>query len=313
MTLPAGLKKIGALAFRDCRFTTLTIPATVESIGSQAFLYCTTMTTVTFAGTNLTELSDGAFQSCSSLENIQLPEGLLTIGTSAFAGCSRLNAISLPATLTEIRGYAFSGSNEIASVTVLSTTLPQADNTIFEAKVYENAVLTVPKGTDATAAEPWSLFANHQEGEESTATEKCKTPTISYDKGTLKFVSETPEAQMIYSISDTDMANNKQSASVNLVKKYNIKVYAKKPGMLWSDEATASITWHNGKPTFEGFKDVTLEDSNLLKGDVNEDGKVSISDAVTVVNIILNDPNAAAAPELEQEEAPEEQAVADPE
>lgn len=306
MTLPAGLKKIGARAFRDCRFTTLTIPATVESIGSQAFLYCTTMTTVTFAGTNLTELSDGAFQSCFSLENIQLPEGLLTIGTSAFAGCSRLNAISLPATLTEIRGYAFSGSNEIASVTVLSTTLPQADNTIFEAKVYENAVLTVPKGTDATAAEPWSLFANHQEGEESTATEKCKTPTISYDKGTLKFVSETPEAQMIYSISDTDMANNKQSASVNLVKKYNIKVYAKKPGMLWSDEATASITWHNGKPTFEGFKDVTLEDSNLLKGDVNEDGKVSISDAVTVVNIILNDPNAAAAPELEQEEAPEE-------
>lgn len=289
LTLPKGLKKIGANAFRDCRFTALTIPDSVESIGSQAFLYCTTMAKVTFAGTKLTELSDGAFQSCFSLENIQLPEGLQTIGRGVLSNCNQLSALELPTTLTAIGDYAFSGSSNIASVIVKTSPLPQADISIFETKVYENAILTVPAGT-AVNVEPWTMFPpeNRQEGEEGTATEKCKTPTISYDKGTLKFVSATPDAQMIYTITDEDMANNKHSASVNLVKRYNIKVYAKKKGMLWSDEVQASITWNNGKPTFVGFTDVTLEDSNLLKGDVNEDGKVTISDAVTVVNIILN-------------------------
>ena len=302
MSLPEGLKKIGDRAFRDCRFTKLTIPASVETIGSQAFLYCTSMEEVAFAGNKLTELPYGAFQSCSSLEIITLPENLTMIGESAFMDCNMLTTLSLPSKLTEIGDRAFWGCTEIVTVTLTSTQLPTAYRNTFEDKVYDYAVLNVPAGT-SISDEPWTLFGDPQEG---GATEKCKTPTISYNKGTLTFVSETPDAQLIYTITDSDMATNTKKASVKLGKKYSISVIAKKAGMLRSDEAKASITWNNGKPTFDGFKEVTLEDSNLLKGDVNEDNKVTITDAVAVVNIMLNG-GGAGAPKLELEETPEDE------
>ena len=87
------------------------------------------------------------------------------------------------------------------------------------------------------------------------------------------------------------MTTRATNSEVMLEKKYNITVFAKKSGMLWSDEAKASITWHNGKPEFdEGFKTIDLEESNLLKGDVNDDGKVTVTDAVEVVKLVVAEP-----------------------
>lgn len=342
VTLYDGLKKIGARAFRDCRFTDLSIPATVESIGNGAFQYCRTMKSVDFnSNQNLTKLPDDAFQGCSSLgdvyiplkvetignyafqqctslENInfseelkelktignnafqqctnlasfELPEGLLSIGASAFASCSKsLETIKFPASVVEIGDNAFAGDTEIKTVIVTSTTLPTAYSTSFSDAIYGKAILKAPDEALVNLQEPWSNFAKDpgEEGQEGgSGTTKCATPTISYDKGKLIFATTTQGAQLVYTITDEDMTTRATNPNVDLKKKYNITVFAKKSGMLWSDEAKASITWHNGKPEFDkGFDKVELEESNLLKGDVNDDGQVTVTDAVEVVKLVV--------------------------
>jgi hypothetical protein len=287
LTLSSGLTKIGARAFRDCRFTDeLTIPATVKNIGNEAFLYCTTLQKVSFeADTELTELPNGAFQSCSSLGSIELPEGLTTIGVSAFAGCNALTAVKFPSTIDNIGDYAFSGSTAIETVTATSTNLPTATSTIFDDKVYDNALLKVLTGTTHDD-DPWKLFDKVQEGEDGgSGTGKCNEPTISYDKGTLKFECTDEGATIVSDIKDEDITKdtNASPSTKDLTKKYTITAYAKKSGMLWSDVVTATITWRNGKPEFEGFTSVTMDDPVTKKGDINEDGSITANDASLIL------------------------------
>lgn len=51
----------------------------------------------------------GAFQNCSSLKSISLPDSILTIGTCAFNNCSALTSITLPDSITSIGASAFHG------------------------------------------------------------------------------------------------------------------------------------------------------------------------------------------------------------
>ena len=291
VTLHSGLEKIGARAFRDCRFTELTIPATVKNIGNEAFLYCTTLQKVSFgADIELKKLPNGAFQSCSSLASIELPEGLDSIGVSAFAGCSSLETVKLPSTIKGINDYAFSGSTGIETVTATSTNLPTATSTIFDDKVYDNALLKVLTGTTHDD-DPWKLFDKVQEGEDGgSGTDKCEMPTISYDKGTLKFECATEGATIVSDIKDVDITKdtNASPSTKALTKKYTITAYAKKSGMLWSDEVTATITWRNGKPEFSDNITVVNYDDPVFKvGDVDENGEVNLSDARKVVRIFV--------------------------
>ena len=64
-----------------------------------------------------------------------------------------------------------------------------------------------------------------------------------------------------------------------------ITVYAKKSGYENSDVVTATISWCDGHPVFEGFSSVELE-TDKLKGDVNGDGQVGIGDIVAITNIM---------------------------
>ena len=66
--------------------------------------------------TRLTTISDYAFEGCSSLASIFLPENLTSIGDYAFKGCSSLASINLPNNVTSIGNYAFEGCSSLASI-----------------------------------------------------------------------------------------------------------------------------------------------------------------------------------------------------
>jgi hypothetical protein len=57
-----------------------------------------------------------AFEGCSGLISISLPEDCTKIGCCAFAGCFRLTSIHLPAGCTEIAGSAFYGCRGLTSL-----------------------------------------------------------------------------------------------------------------------------------------------------------------------------------------------------
>ncbi|MBR2235086.1 MAG: leucine-rich repeat domain-containing protein [Prevotella sp.] len=67
----------------------------------------------------LTSIGDEAFEGCSSLESVELPEGLLRIGGcidgGAFHG-SGLTSIKFPSTVTSVGHAAFQGCNNLTSI-----------------------------------------------------------------------------------------------------------------------------------------------------------------------------------------------------
>ena len=112
------LKSIGGSAFAGCEnLKSVVLPASLEQMGSSVFYGCSALvsvsglTDITYVDENGKEyahtLPSSIFYKCSSLKEIELPDGLVTIGASAFYGCSALENLNIPDTVTSIGGSAF--------------------------------------------------------------------------------------------------------------------------------------------------------------------------------------------------------------
>ena len=55
----------------------------------------------------MTSISSWAFNSCSSLTSVTIPDGVATIERSAFRRCSSLTSITIPDSVTSIAMFAF--------------------------------------------------------------------------------------------------------------------------------------------------------------------------------------------------------------
>lgn len=93
----------------------VTIPSTVEyrgrtysvtAIGDYAFEGCTGLTSVTIPN-SVTSIGNGAFMYCSGLTSIDIPESVTKIGGYAFYYCMALTSINFPETITYIGHKAF--------------------------------------------------------------------------------------------------------------------------------------------------------------------------------------------------------------
>lgn len=115
LRLPATLTAIGEGALMDSRIEDVTIPAGVTKIGADAFAQCRNLTHVELPA-GLSEMADRTFEGCEMLAEVTLPGSLRSIGRRAFLGCSSLQAVEPPASLTTIgdEAFALSGLNGIA-------------------------------------------------------------------------------------------------------------------------------------------------------------------------------------------------------
>lgn len=79
------------------------------SIGYAAFEGCSSIERITLPDTLVT-IDDRAFCNCYNLESIEIPYGVTYIGSYSFYGCSRLTNIPLPDSVTYIGQYAFNST-----------------------------------------------------------------------------------------------------------------------------------------------------------------------------------------------------------
>ncbi len=102
-----------------------------------AFQNCTSLTTVTLPD-GLVKIADYAFYGCSSLETVTFGKDITTIGKQAFEGCTKLSTIVLPeeTTLTMKNGMLFDSNWNFVFV-------PSA----LENVVIPKEVTLIPKGT----------------------------------------------------------------------------------------------------------------------------------------------------------------------
>ena len=153
---------IGNSAFRYCNLLKSVSMPSVTTIGGAAFAFCEALTSVYMP--SVTTIGNYAFRGCDGLTSADMPVAT-TIGDYAFKGCSALTSVDIPASVKTIGIGAFEECSRLTSV-YCHWGKPLECNPGFSDKVYENAILYVPRETvDAyRAVKPWSRFFNIVEG-----------------------------------------------------------------------------------------------------------------------------------------------------
>ncbi|MCD7716985.1 MAG: leucine-rich repeat domain-containing protein [Lachnospiraceae bacterium] len=90
---------------------------TVIAIGTSAFNKCSSLVSVTIPNT-VTVIEDYAFSNCSSLVTVDIPDSVTLIGQGAFDNCTSLIDIEIPEGLTTIEYYTFSGCNSLSNIEI---------------------------------------------------------------------------------------------------------------------------------------------------------------------------------------------------
>lgn len=72
----------------------------------------------TYEGGAVTRIAPAAFQDCTQITSVTIPEGITMIGEKAFAGCTSLNTVTIPASIELISADAFSDCSAIQTATL---------------------------------------------------------------------------------------------------------------------------------------------------------------------------------------------------
>ncbi|MBQ3494940.1 MAG: leucine-rich repeat domain-containing protein, partial [Clostridia bacterium] len=82
----------------------------VASFEAGAFNNCTSLTSITIPNT-ITSIGISSFQRCSGLTSVKIPKSITSIYNYAFSDCSRLSLISIPNIAFILDGTAFNGTS----------------------------------------------------------------------------------------------------------------------------------------------------------------------------------------------------------
>ena len=102
-----GAMPTGELAIKDG----------TKVIRDRAFQKCSGLTSVTIPN-SVTSIGDEAFAVCSGLTSVTIPNSVTSIGKGAFTGCSGLTSIAIPNSVTSIGDEAFAVCSGLTSVTI---------------------------------------------------------------------------------------------------------------------------------------------------------------------------------------------------
>jgi len=102
----------------------------VVSIGNNAFNACSGLTTLTIPNT-VTSIGNAACSQCSSLASLTFGDAVSSIGDNAFMGCTSLTFLVIPNSVTLIGVGSFQGCSGLQSVT-LGSSISTIGNVAFE-------------------------------------------------------------------------------------------------------------------------------------------------------------------------------------
>ena len=137
----------------------VTLPSSLESIGENNFSNFTKLETVTIPDNRkLKYIYTSAFEKCTSLKSINLPQGLESIYSRAFHTCSNLTNLKLPSTLTRIDELAFSNGPRFKNNEL---TVPKGVTTIKSRSIYNiNDLKTINVENGVTKIEYFAFSDN---------------------------------------------------------------------------------------------------------------------------------------------------------
>ena len=173
--IPETVTSIGESIFAYSGLKQITIPNAVSSVSSSSFEQCKNLSLVNLPS-NATEIGSSAFKGCISLEGIEIPETVASIGESIFAysglkqitipnavssvsassfeQCKNLSLVNLPSNATEIGSSAFKGCVSLEGLTIPETLTRLGSSAFMESALKS---IVIPAGVEEISS---SAFKN---------------------------------------------------------------------------------------------------------------------------------------------------------
>ncbi len=246
-----------------------TIPDSVTEIGQYAFYGCTGLTSVDIPN-SVTTIGEEAFSDCTGLTSVDIPDSVTAIGWGAFSDCTGLTSITIPDSVTEIDDYAFSGCYNL--------TIYGKVGSYAETYAKENRI---PFGTKATNQETGIVVEGTAETLPDDAVLNAKQTASGEDAATYE-ITLTQNGQPVQPTGEvTVKIPLPESMKDKRITVYRIEANGSRTNM--------NATVQNGYVVFvtDHFSQYVLEASDALLGDIDGDGKVSVTDALAILRMAV--------------------------
>ena len=300
LTLGDAVQTIPNNFMQNTQISTLIIPASVKTIGTEAFVGSSKLSSISVAAGNqnydsrddcqaiISKATDELILGCSStvipasvkrignkaflnspIEEISIPGSVSEIGTSAFKDCSNLKQVELKKGIKTIGLSAFANCVGIEEISIPGSVseivaLAFSDCTGLKQVELNEGLTTIGVSAFAKCVGIEEIvFPSTVTTIEGNAFARCSSLKRIYLKSPRPAVITSGEY-------DTFEGVDKENC-ILYVPKGSLQTY-------W-----AASGWNE----FAHIEEYDSESSQPLKGDVNGDGKVNVSDISTLINIIL--------------------------
>lgn len=141
--LPISVTSIGAYAFAKTACTDYSLPDRVTEIGEGAFESCYEFQNLKLPR-DLKKIGNRAFNDCLLSGELDIAYNVTEIGDSAFYGCTSLDKLSLTSSLQRIGAYAFSGCKYLNCELAIPSSVTEIGDGAFQNCIYLNGNLILP-------------------------------------------------------------------------------------------------------------------------------------------------------------------------
>lgn len=266
VTIPKSVKVIEEQAFLSSGLTSITIPSNVERINARAFAECKNLTTVTIPST-VTDIASGLFRDCTGLTSVNIQNN--TIDEYEFNGCTSLKTVTIGSNLNnlDVRLHLNYGAFVDCPIETLNVgSILAANIALYPAA---KSTLKTLNLTDGVTDLPESAFEGCSELEKVTLPSGLKSIGNAAFKNCTRMGDLYAKMAKPFAIDASVFSGVQQHGYCDLHVPQGSKVrYA----------------------AMEVWKEFTIitEDAGSApkRGDVNEDGDVTIADVVAVLNIM---------------------------
>lgn len=239
----------------------LEIPNGVETIADCLFYGWTNLKSVKMSG-SVTDIGAQAFNSCSNLKNVVLNDGLTSLKASTFENCGSLSSIVILEGIVSIGNYAFGDCKNLKNITIPKTV------TVIEKYAFgycDNLEDVFYNGSEDDWNKVYIADGND-------ALTKAKRKAIYYvklvaDDGNIKTITYLPQEKIkLADIEKAFMHKVTVFSDKDKTKEYDFDTPV-------NDNLTLYV--------------ILGEEITVMPGDMDEDGEVSINDAIYLFNAAM--------------------------
>ncbi len=320
ITIPNSVTTIGRGAFEFCSgLTSITVESGNTKYDSRsncnAIIETASNTLIggcknTVIPNSVTSIGGYAFEGCSGLTSIDIPNSVTSIGECAFSGCTGLTNVTIPNSVTSIGGWAFNGCSGLTSIDI-----PNSVTTIGDGAFYDCSYDVYSYITDLTeitmGSYVFSRSSNNYDGRTlhvpagSLEAYQADTKWSKYF-GSIVEIEMEPDPVLAESIKlNVTTAGLNEGATLQLTATVLPEDCADKTVLWSSDNPSVATIDNNGLVTTHSVGTATItamttDGSNLsttctvtlhpvgVKGDVNGDNNISISDVTALIDYLLS-------------------------